>query len=852
MRVSYRWLQELIPRLDREPSEIAETLSTIGLAVDAVFDHERALRSLILAEVVRFEPHPAREKLRLVTVRTGATPPPLSSLSRPPQSTRIPTSTEVTIVCGASNVPPPGDLVVLAGIGVKLPGMDVVLSRREIGGVVSEGMLVSEAELGLAAESEGILTFKAGSFPPGTRLIDAIPETRDVVFEVDVTPNRPDALGHVGVARDLAAYFELDFAPPEGAELKASGPPITAKMAAENHVPARCPRYGLGLVTGVVVAPSPDFIRYRLYRLGVRPISNIVDMTNWLMLEWGQPLHAFDGSTIESGKIVVRMAQDGETMRTLDGAVRELVSDDLLICDGEKPAALAGIMGGADTEIRATTQSVLIECAYFDPRGIRRTARRLGIHSDSSHRFERGTDHGNTDRVLSRALALVAQFAGGQIASGTIRADGISPEIPAIELRSERMNRLLGIDVPFREATQLLGRLGLAVEFVSDVGRSGTVARIRGASHRPDVTLEADLIEEVARIRGLESIPTELPSIPPQSPRRGDAFERRVKNTACELGLSEALTYSFVSSSDLAALSAPKPTVVLKNPLTEERSVLRTSLLPGLLEALRRARRRGEGRVRLFAVGAIFLSVDTPHASSPARPRRAEDEGVLPYEQPTFAAILAGPRDEYLTSTPGEVDLYSAKAIAIEMVERLTGQTPSIAHAAGAGVQHLHPRGAALVLLAGELVGTFGPLHPDVLESFDLGGPAYAIELDLALIEQRGLRLPRYAPLPKLPPVLRDLSLVVSDATPAESVALAIRRAAGELCESVLIASEFRGGSVPTAHRSLTFRLTYRDPLSRTGGEGRTLTDKEVEEIQVRVLKEAETQFGAALRGDAR
>lgn len=850
MRVSYRWLQELIPRLDREPSEVAEALSSIGLAVDAVFDHESALRPLRLAEVVAVGPHPNREKLKMVTVRTS-TPSggPPSSFSRAPVPPQAPSPVELAIVCGAPNVPPLGDLVVVAGIGAKLPGMDAVLTRREIGGVVSPGMLVSEAELGLAAESDGIITFAQGTFQPGTRLIDAIPEARDVIFELDVTPNRPDALGHVGVARDLAAYFELDFVPPAAKPVGGDEAPGPGRVDVENQVPARCPRYGLGRVTGIRVGPSPDFMRYRLHRLGVRPISNIVDATNWLMLEWGQPLHAFDFRTIESGKIVVRMAREGEKMTTLDGIERSLTADDLLICDGERPAALAGIMGGAETEIRDSTTEVLVECAYFEPRGIRRTARRLGMHSDSSHRFERGTDHGATEIVLSRALALIAELGGGKVLPGVVRADGIVPEVPAIELRSERMNRLLGVEIPFREATLLLRRLGLEVEFVSDVGRGGTVARIRGASHRPDINIEADLIEEIARIRGLESIPTELPSIPPQKPRTSGLFERRVKTVACEIGLSEALTYAFVSRSDLEAISAPAPTVTLKNPLSEERSVLRTSLLPGLLEALGRSRRRGEGRVRLFAQGSIFLPIDTPHAASAARPRRAEDVGVLPHERPSFAAVLAGPRDEHLVSNPGDVDLYSAKSVAIEMVERLTGLSPTVSHASGENVRHLHPRGAALVTVGDVTVGTFGPLHPDVIDALDLGGPAFVVELDLAAIEALGRATPKYSPLPKLPPVLRDLSLVVSDHTPAETVALAIRETAGELCESVRIASEFRGGSVPEAHRSITFRLTYRDPRSRKDGEGRTLTDKEVEEIQTRVLREAESRFGAALRG---
>jgi phenylalanyl-tRNA synthetase beta chain len=851
MLVSYRWLKELLPRLDREAEEVAEALSAIGLAVDGVSDGGGPLRSLVLAEVVRVERHPNRDKLKLVTVRLQ--PPDSATLSRPPSPRgALALPAEVTVVCGANNVPAPGGLVVFAGLGTKLPGVDFVLERRELGGVISEGMLCSEAELGLTDESSGLLTYPKGSWPLGTRLVDACPEVRDVIFELDITPNRPDALGHVGVARDLAAYFEIelvlpDCTPAAGAAL--GGGSIALAVSLKNNTPARCPRYGLGLVRGVKVGPSPDYMRYRLHRLGVRPISNVVDITNWIMLEWGQPLHAFDLKKVAGPTIEIRQALEQETLTTLDGVSRSLNPDDVVICDATQALAVAGVMGGKDSEITASTADVLIECAYFDPRSVRRTSRRLGIHSESSHRFERGTDFGATGRVLERAKRLMQELCGGHVAPGELRDDGTAPEVPAIELRSERMAKLLGVDIPFNEATRILGRLGISVEFMSDVGRGGSVARLRGASHRPDVQIEADLIEEVARIRGLDNIPTELPSIPPQMRQASGVIERNAMRHAVSLGLSETLTYSFVSRRELEALGAPAPVVELQNPLSEERNVMRTSLLPGLLEAVRRSRRRAERRVRLFAVGAIFLPISTPNVPVAVRTRTRDDKQGLPYERPTFAAVLAGPRDDYGVVDPEDVDVYSAKAVAVEMIERLTGQTAQVTEASThPKTAHLHPRGRGLLRVRETEVGSFGPLHPDIEEALDLDGPVMIVELDLAALETLGEQIPRYQPLPKIPPVTRDISLVVKDEYPAERIQAGILGRARPLCESVEVRAEFRGGSVPRGSRSLTFRLRYRDPEAQGGKDGRTLTDQEVDEVQSRVLEQVAVEFGATLR----
>lgn len=849
MLVSYRWLCELLPNGSFDAAEVEDALTGVGLTVDGVADLGAQLRPVIIARVDSIEPHPSRDGLRLVTIQTRLKEhaPVLNSLA-PQLGNAAPA--HLTVVCGAKNVPEPGGLVVFAGLGAKLPGVGFELTRRDIGGVPSEGMLVSESELGLAESSEGILTFEPNAHEVGTRFIDAFPEARDVIFELDVTPNRPDALGHVGVARDLSAFFECELVMPESTGIEEVGVEIARELSVENQAPERCPRYSAALARGVEIAPSPANMRWRLHRLGIRPISNVVDITNWLLLEFGQPMHAFDLSQVRGRKIVIRTSKADETMTTLDEVERTLVEDDLLVCDGEGPTALAGIMGGADSEIKSTTQDVLLECAYFSPTGIRRTARRQGMHTESSHRFERGCDHGSTVTVMQRARFLMQKLAGAKIAPGILVADGSVPALPSIELRGEKLDTLLGVGVPFRQATKILMKLGFRVDYLVDTDR-GPAASIRGASHRPDVSIEEDLIEEVARIRGLDNIPTVLPAIPAAQPRVSGLLERGAAATAVELGLSEALLHAFVAESDLQGLKAQSSVVSLQNPLSEDRSVLRTTLAPGLLEALRRARRRGERSLRLFSVGAIFLPFSDDFPASEARVRLAEDEGKLPYEQPSFAALLAGARPEYLSLKPGDYDVYDAKAVAIEMVERLTRRRAKVRYlGATKGSAHLHPRGAAAISVDGTDVGIFGPLHPDVIEHFDLDGSAQLIELNLATLEALGRVTPRYRRIPRVPAITRDLSLVVDDRTPAARVASAIREAAGELCESVELAAEFRGGSVPENHRSLTFRAVYRDPRARSApDEARTLTDTEVEAIQLKALSKAEADFGAVLRG---
>ena len=821
MKASYRWLKALLPGLDVSPQELGERFSSAGIAVDGLEEYGAGTAAIVVAEVKRIEPHPKREKLQLVTVDRGG-------------------GVEQRVVCGATNVPAPGGLVCFAPLGTTLPAVGMTLTPRDIGGVISEGMLCSETEMGLVGEGKkdddhGILVLPPGTATPGTPLREAVPAVHDWIYELDLTPNRPDALGHVGLARDAAALYGRPFAPPHPESPARIAPGSVEKLARVTIADTeRCPHYGAAMVVDVAIGPSPLWLRYRLESLRVRAISNVVDVTNLVMLEFGHPMHAFDFDLVRGGEIVVRRAAEGEKLKTLDGIERTLVADDLVIADGQGPVALAGVMGGEGSEIRPETRRVLLECAYFTTRGVRRSARRHAIHTESSHRFERGVDPGDLPDVLAHAASLLTALAGGKAVSGTIVAGlPLLPSAP-IRLRGARMNALIGMEIPFAEAVTVLERLGFAVSVIE--GSAPPEAMVVPPTHRPDIGGEADLIEEVLRIRGVDTVPTVLPAIRPQVPRTTGETESRVRRAAVEVGLSEAVTFSFVSPRDIAALGLPPAAITLQNPLGEERSAMRNSLLPGLLDALRRARRHGVSDVRLFTVGARFVEPFTAAG--------------LPDEVPSFAAVLAGHRRAVLEK-PVDVDVYDAKGVAVEIAERVTGRRATVAaQAVEQRSTFLHPRGAGNVLVEGRVVGCFGPLHPDVADLLDLGGPCVVVDLDVRALAELGFRIPRCAPIPVLPPATRDISLVVHDDVTAGAVGDALREAGGEICESVALFDLFRGESVPADHRSLAFHVVYRDPRAATDPDAaKTLTDEEVDRKHEKVVLAVKEKFGAVLRG---
>ncbi len=789
MKASHHWLKQLVPGLPDDARELGEKLTHAGIEVEAMHPYGAGTEACVVCNVVSSRPHPSKSALKLVTVDRGA-----GMLQE--------------IVCGAPNVPAPGGHVVLAPLGAYLPAKNLTIARREIAGVASEGMLCSEAELGLSEEAAGILVLPPGTSAPGARFTDAVENVRDTILEIGLTPNRPDGLGHLGLAREAAALFGIAWRTPEP-EKACSESNASAKDAIRVDIEdaERCPHYAGAIVEDVTIGPSPLALRYRLLALGVRPISNAVDVTNLVMLEYGHPLHAFDLDRVRGARIVVRRAVEGEKITTLDGTLRTLVSDDLLICDGEGPVALAGVMGGASSEISEKTKRILLECAYFDPRTVRRTSRRYGLHSESSHRFERGVDHGDTKRALAQAASMTARLGNGKVLRGIVMNEARPVAKKRVSLRFERLDQLLGTHVPPKEAEAILGRLG----FEKSEGEWIV------PTHRPDVAREVDLIEEIARVRGMASVPTEIPAIRPTDdagPR--EALDRRARHAALELGLSEALTYAFTSPATLEMVRAKPAAVVLQNPLNVEQSVMRTCLCPGLLEALSRSRRHGERNVRLFTTGSIYLH-----------------EG----ERASFAAVLAGDRDAWL-SKPQAVDVWDAKGLAEGFVHRMIGRTPSVRPEPA---PHLHPRGSGAIFVQDTRIGALGPLHPDVISAMDTGADVMLVEIDLAALASLGDPKPRYAPIPRFPSATRDIAVVVKETVPAGEVQAAVREAAGPLAERVFIFDRFTGGSVPAGSLSLALRVVYRSP-------DRTLTDAEVDASHAKVVLELDKRFGATLR----
>jgi phenylalanyl-tRNA synthetase beta chain len=806
MKASYSWLRALVPQIKATPSELAARLTAAGLEVEGIHAYGAGVEACIVVKVVSTRPHPSKSGLNLVTVDRGD-------------------PTHLEVVCGAPNVPPPGGLVVLAPLGAHLPAKGMTIERRAIGGITSEGMLCSEQELGLTEEGGGIIVLPPGTAKPGARLAEAVPATMDTIFEISLTPNRPDGLGHVGLAREAAALFGFEWSPPspEAPSRAASGLKIDGLAKVVVDDPERCPHFGAAAVVDATIGPSPLWLRYRLASLGVRPISNVVDITNLVMLEYGHPMHAFDLDRVRGGSLLVRRAKDGEKLTTLDGVERALTSDDLVICDAGGPVALGGVMGGATSEIHAGTKRILFECAYFDPRGVRRTSRRHGLHTEASHRFERGVDPSDVADVLAHAASLTTSLAGASAVAGTIHVAAKPTPRRRIPLRAKRIEQILGVPVAWDEALGILKRLGCTVH-----ASSKDVAELEIPTHRPDLSREIDLVEEVARVRGMDAIPAILPAIRPtrQEPTREDALAQ-ARAAAVALGLSEAITYSFVRPAQLAAVGAPAATVILKNPLSENHSVMRTSLLPGLLDAVSGARRRGERDVRLFTLGPVFTATGAG----------------LPEERLLFAAILAGDRPSYLEK-PKPIDVWDAKGIAEGMVRRLAN-LPADARrfAADKRPARLHPRGAALLEVRGTPVGSFGLLHPDVADALglDLGADVIVVEIDLELLGAFGRKAPAFAALPRFPASTRDLAVVVKDEVPAGDVEVAVRDAAGALAEEVRLFDRFVGGSVPTDHASLAFRVVYRRV-------DRTLTDVEVDAQHAKVVAEVQARFGATLR----
>ncbi|HEX4803354.1 MAG TPA: phenylalanine--tRNA ligase subunit beta, partial [Myxococcaceae bacterium] len=669
MRISVRWLADYVAVPPVE--ELAERLTLAGLEVERIERLGEVFAGVVVARVASSSPHPNAEKLSVVQADIGQ-------------------RATLQIVCGAKNYKV-GDKVPLAMVGTRLPN-GAEIKRAALRGVESFGMLCSGKELALSEDASGLMILDP-SVTPGLPLAEVL-ELDDTVLEIDVTANRPDALCHLGIAREVSALTGQPWKRPaiklqEGAQAAAE----RIKIRIED--PVRCPRYGARIVEGVSIGLSPSWMANRLKACGIRPINNVVDVTNYVLLEYGQPMHAFDLEQVAGAEIVVRTARPGEKLITLDGKERVLDPEDLLICDRDKPQVLAGVMGGADSEVSQTTKRVLLEGANFQPATIRRSSKRHGLRSESSHRFERGVDINAIPEALDRAAALIAELGRGTVLRGRVDVYPRPIQPTKIELRYSHVSDLLGTKVSASESDRILSSLGFAREgSPPSAGSEPSRATYIAPTFRVDVQLEEDLIEEVARIRGYDSIPNALPRGVAElatEPREAEA-ERRLRASLTGAGFNEVINYSFVSPRELAALEAP-PGIALKNPLSVEQSVMRTTLYSGLLQNLSLSLRHQAQTVRLYELGRIYRE---GHADDVRQP--------VASEQLRLAGILWGRRDgRAWTAKDAAMDFFDAKgavetvldSIGIREAKFESGESPP-----------LHPRASAHVLSpSGELWG---------------------------------------------------------------------------------------------------------------------------------------------------
>jgi phenylalanyl-tRNA synthetase beta chain len=811
MKISLNWLKDYVDVPDAQT--VVQKLTMSGLEVEAVEDAGAALRGVVAAKVLTAEKHPKAEKLSVTTVDCGRSAP-------------------LQIVCGAKNFKV-GDVVPLATVGSTLPnGMSI--GAAKLRDVESFGMLCSAKELGLSEDSAGLLILDNATVP-GTPIADVL-GLNDTLLTLNVTPNRGDALSMLGVAREVSALLGRPLKRPENQVVESqakTGDGIRVEIAD----PSRCLRYAARIVDQVKNGPSPDWMAARLKAAGVRPISLVVDVTNYVMLECGQPLHGFDLKSIGTGAIVVRTAKPNEKLVTLDEKTRSLDEGDLLITNGEKPLVLAGVMGGLDSGVTAETQTVLLESAIFAPETVRRSAKRHQLHSESSHRFERGIDSGQTLWALNRAASLLAQLGQGSVRSGVVDKFPSPPAVKVLTLRFSQVERMLGMALSEQRCVEILSGLGF-----EKVSGNAIEAQFKVPPHRNDVSIEVDLIEELVRIHGYDTVPTVLPPGPKTlSPEKPAALTLRVIRQALSAcGMDEVINYSFISAAEVDAFAAEADVaqshegIHLENPLSVEQAVMRTSLFPGLLANVKRAQRFGSAGARLYELGRTY----EPNAKAKLSGKGESEPPAI--ERETVSGVLWGSRmgGRHWTQQDGDkpVDFYDAKAVVEATLEALQARRVSFVPMEGS---LFHPRAAAWVKRGDEILGKLGELHPLIAKKLEVPSPVFLFELWVDTLLR--VAVPQAQPLPKFPAVLRDLAVVVPSPMPVAEVEQVLREVGQPLVVDVNVFDVYEGEQVGAGKKNVAFALTYRSP-------DKTLTVEEVNAAHQRIVAQVSQRLGGALR----
>jgi len=811
MLVSFNWLKEFVD-IDLPAKETAELLTMAGIEVEGLTRVGEGLDKILTARIEEITPHPSAGKLQLARISLG--------------------TREVTVVCGARNIEV-GQVVPYAGPGAILPsGFEI--TEREIRGFRSPGMICSEKELDLGDDASGILIFEPGT-KVGVPLTEALPFVDDYILETAITPNRGDCLSILGTAREVAALtgkqWKLpDVSMPEG--------PVKIQQRARVDVPDAdlCPRYVARMVEGIKIGPSPFEIRLKLKRSGLRPISNAVDATNLILFECGQPLHAFDYSLLEEGRIVVRRADPGETFVTLDDVERRLTTSCLMIRDGKRSVALAGIMGGLNSEIHDGTQHVLIESACFERFGIRRTSKALGMSTEASYRFERGVDPDGTLWAAHRAAQLIRKLAGGMVLSGWIDVYPAPIVRQPVRVRKTKVNSFLGTDLTKTEITTCLERLGLMVK---DEAKDEIEAT--PPPWRWDLEREVDVIEEVARIQGFQNIPASMPSYNSAPDRTRQDYDLIGKTSTLmnASGFTEVITMSFVSGQsgrDFLTCDTSAGDLALLNPISEDYMVMRRSLIPGLISAMKRNLSFRVQSLKIYEIGKTFTPVQGEEL-----PREDLKLGGLAFAArcPDLWHFQRGEVDSTgRIDSKRQIDFYDVKGAMETLLEGLTGTEPVWVPSK---LSFLHPGKSADLYVDGEMIGYVGELSPAKAREYDVSAGVCISEILLKPLFLRSRKERVFKLLPRYPYVERDLSIIVEEKVSGETIKHLISRSGHDIITSVILFDLYRGESIPEGCRSMTFRIRYQS-------EDRTLTDEEVQQVHSSLVDTLTREVGAVMR----
>lgn len=801
MKLSLNWLKEYVD-INITPQELSHMLTMAGLEVEALEKIGDIHDKIIVAKVLSVKHHPKADRLSLCDVDTG-------------------TST-VQVVCGATNVKA-GDLVPMALPGAELKG-GIHIKESKLRGEFSGGMLMAEDELGLTDNHTGVMILPP-ELETGLRLSDAI-NPLDWSLEINITPNRPDCASVIGIAREVAALTGQKLKLP-GVQYREEGVPVSEVARVDVIDSDGCPRYAAGMIQNVSIMPSPFWIRYRLYVSGVRSKNNIVDISNYVLLETGQPLHTFDYDQLEEHRIVVARAKQGEKFTTLDGQERILNSEHLMICDGKKPVGIAGIMGGLNSEITDSSSNILIESAYFNPVTIRRGAKSAGISSEASYRFERGIDIEGVIFALKRALSLSLELAGGKINKGLIDLYPKKFEPPLIDLRVDKTNSFLGAEIKKGEIVQWLKALSMDVTDKDD-----NFLRVTPPAYRVDISREIDLVEEIARMHGYDNIPETFPAIRPND--KADLPSLQLHDRACDIlagaGFSEIITFSFISPESANLLQAGENSplrqfVKLMNPLTTEQSVMRTSLLPGLFSIVKENISHGEQNLKLFEWGEVFFR---------------DDSKDLPIEKIMLAGVFSGNyASKRWYSETRSVDFYDIKG-AVEVLLESIGLS-NVTFERRASVE-AYDKNTSCNICHGEIIlGTMGKIAKEVLDVYDIKTSAlFIFELDIENILKVKSEKIDFKPVGKYPAVFRDISIIVDKNVESKSIQDIIIKTGGSLLEYVDVVSVFEGEKFGPEKKAVSYRISFRSI------EG-TLDGEQVNRNIERVLDNIKAETGGTL-----